>query len=369
MTAANGWEIDDSSLIEIAQLPFSDLVSRASQQDVAALNHLYRTYTRSILHKKAAKVCSRLSHLGEKCLESETPFEHAFDASVQYGIEKVFGFSPTSKSENISVALRGQFSPSDVYGFSESRASALKQVMNHIQSIESAGDDALVTSWGHQVHIVTKKGFVDESRRRWNTSRQLAQRIDQKSYFVKQTQKNGSQSEDLHTDLFKRFTENWNDHVTKLQNADNPQAMNVLKLLSSMRIDISSPEGLLVFLRVVYFDACENTYADNYPIDELRMLRSFINFDILDKEVINDIAPDSITSLVVLVEECLRLSYSKPDIEHQAILHNLQMARNATRIFESLGRKESVDLSMFDGEDNTDIFHFYDEDEIVLEEL
>lgn len=368
MSAANSWEVDDASLIEIASLPFSDLLQRAHQHDVLALNHLYRTYTRSLLHKKAARACARLAHMGDKCLESETSFEHAFDASVQYGIEKVFGFVPDNKNELLNVALRGQFSVSDITGFKDARESALKKLATQVNDDDQAVDSSLVSTWGHLVHTVTKRGFVDESRRRWNSARLLAQRIDQRNYFVKAKQQADNDPKVEYTTLFTRFVETWQQHISKLKSTNTSHAKRLLEVLAQMQIDLTTPEGLLLYLRVLYFDACENTYVDNYPIDELRIRRSFVTFKIFEQETMQKIDLSTLTSLAVLVEECLRLSYSTQEISDQAILHHLQKAREATRIFEALERRLEDESFIFDYEDELDEFLDFDDEDVELEE-
>lgn len=361
MASAKDWEFDDRDLIEVATLPFSELIRRAEDHDVAAINHLYSAYTRLILHRKAKKVCSHLSHMGGPCLEVETTFSHAYESSLQYGIEKVFGMTPDNQQENIGVAERGQFDARDLEHFQETRSSALRQIAKQTLNVAPQNDHDLISLWGRQVNSVVKRGFVDESRRRWNSDRRLAQRIDQRSYFIKQSGLSSRPSELTHTDLFKKFVEHLDHHIQRLQDAEGHQAQQVLEVYSKLNADLKTPDGLLLFLRVVYFDACENTYAHNYPVDEARLRRSFVRYEILDQHHVTKIELGALTSLVVLVEECLRLSYAKPEIEQQAILFNLQRARDATRIFDSLDGFTTDDALMAQLFDDADLFALIDD--------
>ena len=349
-----GWTIDDRALLEISSVPFEQLLSRATEKDLLAINHLYRVYTKSILKRKAMRACSHLSHMGNKCQSTESDIEHAYDAALQHGIERVFGYRSKSDQTDLSISLKDQFDAKDLANLQSQRSSVLNQINKELSDKKNTSRYSSVELWGMLVSQFLKTGFVDESRRKWNMSRGLVARIDQSAYFFKKSSSTAVNSE--FTEFFNRFCENWTSttravEVAVTEGRGTPEAVALMKLLSIIACDFLDPRDLLKFLRVLYWDACENTLQDRHPVDTERLYRSLCTFDFLPAIGREEVPHESTGYLATVVEACLARSYPEGTPEDkQAISNNLRRARDASRILSNLSWTDSEYLFDKQGE-------------------
>ena len=367
MSEHAGWTIDDKALLEISSLPFEQLLSRATEKDLLAINHLYRVYTKSILKRKAMRACAYLSHMGNKCQSTESDIEHAYDAALQHGIEKVFGYKSKSNQTDLSISLKDQFDAKDLHNVQTLRSSVLSHINKELSDKKSESGNSPVELWGMLVSRFIKTGFVDESRRKWNMSRGLVARIDQSAYFLKKPSDTSKESE--FTDFFIRYRENWTSTITAVERVvseerNTPEAVALVNLLSVILCDFLNPQDLIKFLRVLYWDACENTLQERHPIDTERLYRSLCSFGFIPEKYRDEIPHESAGYVATVVEACLARSYPEglPE-EKRAIPNNLQRARDASRILTQLTWKDSEYL--FDQQSDVDHSDVHDDVDVT----
>lgn len=357
------WEIDDGALLEISSVSFEQLLSRATEKDLLAINHLYRVYTKSILKRKAMRACSNLSHMGNKCQSTESDIEHAYDAALQHGIEKVFGYKSKSDQTDLSISLKDQFDAKDLSNLHSHRSSVLNQINKELSDKKNTSSYSSVELWGILVSQFIKTGFVDESRRKWNMSRGLVARIDQSAYFFKKTSNTTADVE--FTEFFNRFSENWASTIGAVEGAvaegkGTSEAAALMKLLSVISCDFLNPRDLIKFLRVLYWDACENTLLDRHPVDTERLHRSLFTFDFFPDTGRDVVSHEAVGHLATVVEACLGRSYPDGTPEDKrAIPNNLTRARDASRILSHLSWNDGDYL--FDEQVQTDFLGAGDE--------
>lgn len=249
MTMMNKWTsvLDrsisaDRRLRELAEKPFTDLMAAARSGDLEILNYLLRHTSLLIIQKKSEKTCSQLFHLGERC--DGLFCDGALASCVEVAVHTIFGTSADlSKEPQRSIAIKISFDEIHARDVTAGSEKSTKSVINYWDN-ELKATDIAAEVWLRQMSTALgRTGWTTDCRRKWNQTRQLAQRMDQANYFMRNNEL---------TPLGVAFTTHWN----QAQTTDRGLGVSHFHL-DDLELLTKEIRQLVTWLGAIYDDACE----------------------------------------------------------------------------------------------------------------
>ena len=335
------WEHNDDALRAQAETPLVDLLRQAGTGDVESLNSLWLTFVKPAVLRKSKVVCSWISHRGAQC--PGVSCDEALGSAVQAGAQRILGIkNDLKKSPHRSLMFRAVDALDAASMLSARGGSQLKYWCDTVDEVDHTSE-----TWPKLVNVGLKRGrFLVDSRRQWNSTRGLVQRIDQVKYLDRESPHDSARV------LADVFLEIWAGTVLRrLEEIGDDHVLGAVDFLRMRSPDRSTLKSLLVS---IYDDACDNNFED-IGLDPERVKRHLVHVTSRDRGSIPEDLPsdDAITRAFTLIETCIELAYQRLGIEEPEERHLVAHISRARHVSRKLSRQgaalgDGADRIMYD---------------------
>ena len=345
------WQVNDADLKSVASLPPGEVIRQAANGDVTSLDYLWRNIMRNPVWKKSKSVCSRMAHRAGEC--ADLGCNEAFPTAVDVGAVKLLGVEYPSSSAALEerdpedperkISIRNESRSFVKRNVDQRDADFVKSktsgsALHRLANLEELSTDDLEK----EMRKSLGGGFMTDSRRKWNESRGLRQRIDQDGYFKGVVAVTGPYQG---LNLVDAFALEWSATLN-LRNSGTVNNVDALVIRCAENFAFIKPGGmtLMSVMAMAYDDACENTYVGVFR-DSERLARAMRRkFPNADSDLLE---PGSVEIFFTAVEECLTETYRKMETKPRVLLEIFR-ARQFTRNIPVPLSNEDLDKSAHD---------------------
>lgn len=324
----------DRKLREMDEKPLREIISSARNGDLESLNYLLRQTSLHRIQKKSEKTCSQLSHLGRRC--DGLYCDGALASCVEVAVETIYGTSSDlSKEPHRAIAIQLRFDDQHALTIKEEHQSGKKSgksVLEYWDEGLKPSDNHTETWLRQSAKALNRGGWVTDCRRKWNQTRNIAQRIDQANYFYRSNKLTG---------LGEAFVQQWNK---KTIDSGISEIFGVTEFHPENPKEIGPEINTLVtWLGAIYDDACE-PWRDG---DVYNCKRIFVN--LIHKKALNSDLGTSNEILKIVELTCSTIEKTLGDayaaIEKEpTISEYLNEARTMTRTVSELIETDVMEI-------------------------
>lgn len=324
----------DRRLRELGERPFREIIASARHGDLESLNYLFQQTSLRQIQRKSEKTCSQLFHFGQTC--EGLYCDGALASCVEVAVDTIYGTSSDlSKEPRRSIAVQLTFDQQHVFDIIERQRSKKKSgrsVLEYWDEDLKPTDNHTETWLRQSAKALNRGGWVTDCRRKWNQTRNIAQRIDQANYFYRSNKLTG---------LGEAFVKQWNK---KEISSEITQIFGISKFHPTDTTKIAYEINILVtWLGAIYDDACE-PWRDGDIYNCKRIIVNLFYKKALTAEELNS---QGVTKSVELtcstIEETLADAYALIEKE-PTICEYLNEARKITRVVSELIKDDVMEL-------------------------